>query len=158
MGSDAFPVKPGTYALLLYLPNEKVIAVGRLGPICFPAGFYIYVGSAFGPGGLSARIGRHLRAVKKCHWHIDYLREEAVVIEVWTSTPSDALKQECQWVRLIRSMPGALHPADGFGSSDCSCRAHLVYFGEKPPFTDFQTVAGKHLRRISRTAASLNVC
>jgi len=38
-------------------------------------GYYIYIGSAFGPGGVRARMLRHLRADKPKHWHIDYLRE-----------------------------------------------------------------------------------
>jgi len=38
-----------------------------------PRGVYLYVGSARGFGGLKARVARHLRAVKKVHWHVDYL-------------------------------------------------------------------------------------
>ena len=58
----------GTYALLLHLDSQRRIAVGRLKEFDFPAGHYVYVGSALGPGGLGARIGRHLRPCTKAHW------------------------------------------------------------------------------------------
>ena len=48
----------GTYALLLYLRHRRAIRVGRLGPIDFDSRWYIYVGSAFEPGGLAARLRR----------------------------------------------------------------------------------------------------
>jgi hypothetical protein len=30
-------------------------------------------------------------------------------------------------------LPGMTIPVPRFGSSDCRCPAHLVYFGERPP-------------------------
>jgi len=53
--------EPGTYALLLKLDKQERITVGRLGTFDFPAGYYLYVGSALGPGGLQARLARHRR-------------------------------------------------------------------------------------------------
>ena len=59
----------GTYALLLKLPKQGQLQVGALGTFAFQAGWYVYVGSAFGPGGLAARVGRHLRGLgTPCHW------------------------------------------------------------------------------------------
>jgi Uri superfamily endonuclease len=49
------------------------IRVGSLGTFTFAPGFYLYIGSARGPGGLRARIERHLRKDKVKRWHIDYL-------------------------------------------------------------------------------------
>ena len=49
------------------------ILVGRLGALPVEPGFYVYVGSAFGPGGLERRVGRHATTEKKHRWHIDYL-------------------------------------------------------------------------------------
>jgi len=37
-------------------------------------GWYVYVGSALGPGGLAAKVGRHLGGRKMCRWHTAYLR------------------------------------------------------------------------------------
>ena len=34
-------------------------------------GCYVYAGSARGPGGIRARVRRHLRPDKTPHWHID---------------------------------------------------------------------------------------
>ncbi|ALU11692.1 hypothetical protein EYM_03795 [Ignicoccus islandicus DSM 13165] len=37
-------------------------------------GLYVYIGSAWGSGGLYSRVKRHLlKTFKKPHWHIDYL-------------------------------------------------------------------------------------
>ena len=64
----------GSYILLLYLPLNITLTVGRLGTFDFPAGWYAYVGSAFGAGGLVGRIKHHLQPLENPHWHIDYLR------------------------------------------------------------------------------------
>lgn len=50
----------GTYVLVIRLREPQEISVGRLGVFPFHHGYYVYIGSAFGPGGLKARIRRHL--------------------------------------------------------------------------------------------------
>jgi Uri superfamily endonuclease len=55
----------------------------------------VYVGSALGPGGLAARIGRHRRQNKLGRWHVDYLRAVTQVEEVWYATLPE--RQECFW-------------------------------------------------------------
>ncbi len=67
--------EPGIYFLLIKLAISKEIVIGKLGSMQFRKGYYIYVGSAMGNGGLRARVGRHLSGQKKMHWHIDYLLE-----------------------------------------------------------------------------------
>jgi len=62
---------PGCYSLIIDLKRKKTIRVGKLGKAVFPAGTYIYTGSAM--KGLRARLGRHYTRVKKIHWHIDHL-------------------------------------------------------------------------------------
>ncbi len=120
----------GTYVLMLNLRHEVGIRVGALGKVRFPAGWYLYVGSAFGPGGLEARIARHIRRDKKLHWHIDYLREYAEICEVWTA-PGHL---ECTWAGKLASTPGFEVVAPGFGASDCGCETHLFRWGgELPP-------------------------
>ena len=40
-------------------------------------GYYVYIGSGWGPGGLASRICRHLgcRPRRRLHWHIDRILE-----------------------------------------------------------------------------------
>jgi Uri superfamily endonuclease len=90
-------------------------------------GAYIYVGSAFGPGGLRARVSRHLRRNKKIHWHIDYLRQELPVLAVWYAEGDTTL--EHTWAKAIGACNLASMPVPGFGASDCRCASHLFYCG-----------------------------
>jgi Uri superfamily endonuclease len=117
----------GTYLLALWLDVEQVISVGRLGDFRFPAGWYLYAGSARGPGGLGARLGRHRRrlgADKKAHWHIDHLRQRAAWAGAWGRRSGERL--ECAWAQALWGLPGARLVAPRFGASDCACPAHLV--------------------------------
>jgi Uri superfamily endonuclease len=120
----------GTYALLLRLECTEEIAIGRLGTFTFPAGYYLYVGSALGPGGLEARLARHRRRDKKLRWHIDYLLGHAQLVEVWSAASTH--KMECLWAQAARELPGCEIPVPGFGSSDCRCPSHLMYLSRKP--------------------------
>jgi Uri superfamily endonuclease len=134
--------EPGTYALLLKLDKQERITIGKLGTFNFPAGYYLYVGSALGPGGLWARLARHRRDSenspgssssrrgKKLHWHIDYLLQRAQLVEVWSVASEERL--ECKWSEVARGLPGAQVLVRGFGSSDCRCPAHLIYFAARP--------------------------
>jgi Uri superfamily endonuclease len=91
----------------------------------FQSGFYLYVGSAFGAGGVRARVNHHLQASTRPHWHIDYLKPHVSVREVWLSY--DRKRREHLWARFLSSMPGISVPMPGFGSSDCGCEAHLFF-------------------------------
>ncbi len=64
----------GAY-LLVMRSKGVVLNVGSLGRVAIPEGLIAYVGSAKGPGGLGARLGRHIRRGKVRRWHIDYLTE-----------------------------------------------------------------------------------
>ena len=131
-----FPAEPGTYGLIFYRPEDGLIEVGKLGQFEFPAGFYLYVGSALGPGGLAGRLGRHLSEDKRNHWHVDYLSELAEPVEIWTTTGEERL--EHTWAAVAGKLPGANAPVAGFGASDCRCPAHLFHFGERPGVVVFQ--------------------
>ncbi len=122
------PSTTGTYILWLYLKKGVRIEVGSLGAIDFKRGWYAYVGSAFGPGGLAARLGRHLRLSKKQHWHIDYLRASADVRGIWYSDAN--VTQEHIWAGAL-NQSGA-ESIRGFGCSDCRCPAHLFFFTHRP--------------------------
>jgi Uri superfamily endonuclease len=131
---------PGTYVLILHLSGEASISIGRLGTFGLPVGYYLYVGSARGPGGLRARLQRHLRREKPQHWHIDYLLSVSNVVEVWSTVSPRRL--ECLWAQVLLKMPGASTPALRFGSSDCGCPTHLIHFTSQPSLQVF----GRHLR------------
>ncbi len=122
---------PGTYALLLRLDAPQAVTVGALGAWVFPRGWYLYLGSARGPGGLEARLGRHRRrGDKRFHWHIDYLRAVAALAQVWTY--SDHARRECEWAAAAAALPGANVVAPRFGASDCRCPAHLFHYIRQP--------------------------
>ena len=120
----------GTYVLVLRLVEETHIRVGKLGEFSFPAGHYLYVGSAQGSGGLAARVARHRRTEKRLLWHIDYLTRRADVIDVWYVESPRHL--ECAVAEAIAALPGARVLVPGFGSSDCRRPAHLFYFSGLP--------------------------
>jgi Uri superfamily endonuclease len=131
--------RAGTYALLLWSAAHRRIQVGRLGAIQLRRGWYVYVGSARGPGGVRARLAHHLRVARRPHWHVDYLRRHAAIREIWTSY--DARADEHRWARVLAAAEGAQAPCAGFGSSDCSCGNHLFFFRQRPVRAIFSGVA-----------------
>ena len=136
----------GTYALLLRQETPQTIVVGALGALVFPTGWYLYVGSAHGPGGLAARLARHRRRTKeRLHWHIDYIRAHMELVEIWTSS-CDA-RQECAWSAAASGLSGASVIVPRFGSSDCKCAAHLFHFRQCPEITGLQTRTMTDLER-----------
>jgi Uri superfamily endonuclease len=137
------PSTRGTYVLALHLPALETISVGSLGEIRFPAGWYLYVGSALGSGGLRARLARHrwrLAAGKRAHWHVDHLREHALWGGAWARASDERL--ECTWAAELRRLAGAEVVAPQFGASDCRCPAHLVRLPSLPDETWFARVLG----------------
>lgn len=113
----------GSYVLVLNLAEEQLVAVGKLGTFRFPAGHYLYFGSAL--NGLEGRLRRHLRSEKKLHWHIDYLAAVSRVVDVWWI--ADEARRECEWAACATGVAGVSIPAPKFGSSDCRCTSHLMY-------------------------------
>ena len=75
----------GSYVLLLRNQAAVTIQVGKSGMLQTKRGYYLYVGSAFGSGGLDARLRRHFRSEKRHHWHIDYLRDRMQPVDAWCS-------------------------------------------------------------------------
>lgn len=113
---------PVSYQLCIEVTRPLRCTVGRLGTFDFPAGRYVYTGSA--RRAFEARIARHLRADKALRWHIDYLLTAPGVriVDVVRST-----RTECA---LNRSVRGSV-VVPGFGASDCrrGCGAHLKLVG-----------------------------
>jgi Uri superfamily endonuclease len=124
LSSVNLPSRAGTYILLLRLARPATLSIGRLGRYDLPTGLYAYCGSARGPGGLRARINRHLREEKSPHWHIDALTALAPVVELGWIESTERL--ECVWAQKLSALPHVWIPIPGFGSSDCACRAHLL--------------------------------
>lgn len=122
----------GTYLLLLHLDRPRTqLAIGRLGCFDFAAGYYYYVGSAFGSGGLPARLKHHQRRHKaRPHWHIDYVRAEAELHAVWSVVYP--LPLELSWCAALGALPHLRMPVRGFGASDSSAPAHLLYSADSP--------------------------
>ena len=67
------PDSKGAYVLVLSVKETQRLVIGRLGRFTFIPGFYGYLGSACGHGGIRARVSHHLAFVGEAHWHIDYL-------------------------------------------------------------------------------------
>lgn len=111
-----------TYQLLIEVAEPVRIGVGRLGTFDFPAGLYVYTGSAL--RNFEARVRRHLSPTKKMHWHIDYLLAAPGV------RVRDVLRYgaaEC----VVNQKVAATMPVPGFGASDCraACGSHLKWLG-----------------------------
>jgi len=117
--------EPGVYQLHLFVPKQARVKVGKLGVFLFPAGRYIYTGSAL--SGLSRRLSRHQRREKRLYWHIDYLLRYARIDRIDALPTKQRL--ECELNTRASQQPGARVIVKGFGSSDCRCLAHLVYLG-----------------------------
>jgi hypothetical protein len=75
------PEGKGTYVLIVVVPQMKRLEIGRLCTYDVVPGFCAYVGSAFGAGGLRARIQHHLASGAEPHWQIDYLLAVAEPVE-----------------------------------------------------------------------------
>ena len=128
--------KHGTYALILASSCDRLIRIGKLGQLELQAGFYIYTGSAFGPGGIKARVAHHKRISQRPHWHIDYLRSVLHLDEVWYSYDSE--RHEHRWADTFSRLKGASLPIAGFGASDCSCKSHLLLLSNRPSVRRFR--------------------
>src|SRR3546814_112684 len=117
------PPTGGAYALMFDLA-EPALFCGPNGSHQIEPGRYVYAGSAYGPGGMRARMGRHFRKSKAIRWHIDHLTQQAGMLQA-------ALIEggaECNIVRVLVATGEFRIPLKGFGSTDCRrCRSHLLH-------------------------------
>jgi Uri superfamily endonuclease len=148
----ALPAVGGTYALVLRVRRRRRIVAGRLGELLADAGHYVYVGSAFGSGGLRARLGRHVRASGRRHWHVDHLRAVAEPVCAWYLVSGQRL--EHHWARAAARRRGAVQPFAGFGSSDCDCWSYLCYFPRRLPAAALERAWRLAARQAEARAAS----
>lgn len=121
VATETDPV-PRTYQLLIEVAASVRVRVGRLGMFEFPAGRYVYTGSAL--RNFEARVKRHLSGTKRMHWHIDYLLAAPGVRVVEVRRFAET---ECS----INQITKGEAPAAGFGASDCraGCGSHLKRLG-----------------------------
>jgi len=116
------PAWKGAYLLILRL-DGPIRYDRQASDHIFEPGWYGYAGSAYGPGGIGARLRRHFRRDKKPHWHIDDLTGLA------SGMAAAAIRNgsECAMVARLTGSAGFRSSLDGFGSSDCrTCSSHLL--------------------------------
>jgi Uri superfamily endonuclease len=114
------PSAAGAYVLAITIAAPIAVKLARKLVGVLNAGNYLYCGSARGPGGLRARLSRHIRRDKSIRWHVDQLTTQAFVKGVWTFPGGD----EC---KLVKRLSFLQTPIQGFGSSDCrQCDSHLL--------------------------------
>ena len=119
--SAELPATAGAYVLYFMIGSPRRLAIRTLGNPLLPEGAYAYCGNARGPGGIRARVRRHLASRKRRHWHVDHLpANRCIAVAV---LPGGS---ECRLVDGFLAA-GSSVPVPGFGSSDCQrCPAHLV--------------------------------
>ncbi len=111
-----------SYQLAIDVKRPVRIRIGRLGHFLFPAGRYVYTGSA--KRNLEARIARHLRKEKALRWHIDWLLAVPGVKVA-------AVKRSCEVECVLNQRVVGTVVVPGFGASDCrnGCGSHLRFLG-----------------------------
>jgi Uri superfamily endonuclease len=107
----------------------------------------VYIGSAFGPGGVQARVAHHCQPPRRPHWHIDYVKSALQLEEIWWT--HDPVRREHQWAATVQRMHGASIPLQGFGASDCACDAHLYFLARPPSFSAFCRRLQREAREVS---------
>ena len=125
----------GSYALLLRADCAQQVIIGALGSLHITPGYFVYVGSAFGAGGLAGRLAHHFKESTSPHWHIDHLRRYAQICGVWWTC--DQRRREHEWANVLIADAGAVLPLPHFGASDCRCASHLVWYHTRPTHSHF---------------------
>jgi Uri superfamily endonuclease len=109
------------YLLFLNISRDTKIRVGSLGLISFPAGIYVYVGSA--QNSVEARVKRHLNKKKTLRWHIDYLTSSEDVEPIYAVVLPLTRNYECRIAKILQENDSI--SINNFGASDCRCKSHL---------------------------------
>ncbi|QQM02197.1 hypothetical protein I8G32_00722 [Rhodopseudomonas palustris] len=121
------PAGPGAYVVAIAIAGPLTVRLGGALSARLRPGRYLYCGSAYGPGGLQARLARHFRKDKSIRWHVDQLTTAGEVKGAWAI----ALGNECALVDRLGFLPV---PIEGFGATDCAhCRSHLLRWPSRVP-------------------------
>jgi len=145
----------GTYAVLFRCDVVARIKLGCAGLHTLRPGWHVYIGSAFGGGGVGARVGRYLRRNAKVKWQIDRMKPYLTPHEIWYTL--DVEKRECLWAQAMLDMPRVSYLSH-VGSTDCDCKAHLFVFDKFPAIRTFRVILRRccpshDMIRSSRVAA-----
>ncbi len=127
----------GIYILILKIRKDIAVRVGALGIIHFKKGLYAYIGSA--QNNIEKRIKRHYLRDKKKWWHIDYLTTNNGVTILDVLYKEAGKDEECRTARILAQKNEII---EGFGSSDSSCKSHLI------KIINEQTIKGLGMRRL----------
>lgn len=120
---EAISRRTGAYLLAIRLVQPLPIELRRLKAATLSPGLYLYAGSAYGPGGMAARLARHFRKDKPVHWHVDRLTVAADGLAALAIEGGD----ECRLVAQLLETGWCGTALDGFGSTDCrTCPSHLL--------------------------------
>ncbi len=112
------PARPGCYIVVLEVSGEVPVEAKTI-KVTVTRGVYVYIGSGGGPGGLRARILRHLKRRKRIWWHIDRLTASSsvrVVGAVYCEAPECRSAGEASIAECL-SGKGYI-PVRRFGSTD----------------------------------------
>ncbi len=132
MDIEELPPVGGAYVLVIDTGKAVSMKIrGRANRL--PPGRYLYCGSAWGPGGIRARVGRHLKKGKSLRWHIDRLTVKGQIRNVIVAPGGS----ECALFENLFALPGAEVPIPGFGSTDCRrCPSHLLRLADTATIAD----------------------
>jgi Uri superfamily endonuclease len=143
----------GTYVVVLRVERGCVVRFARLGTFWFPEGYLLYVGSAFGGGGVAGRAARHLGGTGPRLWGVDHLRGVARPAALWWTHHAE--RAECTWARAPAGMACCRCTAPLAGASDCNrrsggaaspeqrCPAHLFHAAGLPSLGAFAGQLGR---------------
>lgn len=121
------PTAAGAYVLIIRIDEPVGVTIAGKPAGTLRPGRYLYCGSAKGPGGLRARLSRHMRRRKSVRWHVDQLTSRGRVRGAWVAVDGD----ECDLVAALSHLPV---PIPAFGSTDCArCGSHLLAWPEPSP-------------------------
>jgi Uri superfamily endonuclease len=142
----------GTYIFFSLLRSTATIRINQSGKTHrFQRGWYAYIGSAFGRGGLKSRLNRHYQGHGKGPWQIDFFRQGVHPHgRAWVSYQDRSL--EAQWSAVFQLMTGVSVPVTNFGNSDDRgpaalkgvVRTHLFQINRKPKLAEFQSLMDAH--------------
>ncbi len=140
----------GTYIILSEATTPFQCRIGKLGELKGAKGYYLYVGSAQGSGGLKARVRHHLRISSKPHWHFDYIRPYLSLKWIWFA--ESRIRYEHQWALALENLPASRCVLEKFGATDCNCKSHFYYFKNPPDIAAFK----KTLTRLQFNSTGLS--
>ncbi len=119
----------GTYLIQLHSQKKQTIASGKFAGVAIEQGYYLYIGSALGPGGIKSRVGRHLKKDKPLKWHIDHLRQITRVSLICLTYQPQRLEDD--WVGKLAENRNLSTPIKGFGATDTRHHSHLFYSAQR---------------------------